>query len=63
MKRASEPTVIEAVKTENLEGLSFKVSPAFRVRFRQRAAAADMKLNELLFEGVPSGNPVCSGMT
>ena len=28
--------------------LNFKVSPEFRQRFRQRAAEADLKLNELL---------------
>jgi hypothetical protein len=42
----------EAVKTENLEALAFKVSPIFRKRFRQRAVAADLKLNELLFEAL-----------
>jgi hypothetical protein len=42
----------EAVKTENLEALAFKVSPVFRKRFRQRAVAADLKLNELLFEAL-----------
>ena len=41
-----------AVKTENLHGLAFKVPPAFRKRFRQRAANADLKLNELLFEAL-----------
>jgi len=41
-----------AVKTENLEALAFKVSPAFRKRFRQRAVNADLKLNELLFEAL-----------
>jgi hypothetical protein len=41
-----------AVKTENLHGLAFKVPPAFRKRFRQRAADADLKLNELLFEAL-----------
>jgi hypothetical protein len=40
----------EAVKTENLEALAFKVPPNFRKRFRQRAVVADLKLNELLFE-------------
>ena len=40
------------VKTENLQALAFKVSPAFRKRFRQRAANADLKLNELLFEAL-----------
>ena len=44
--------VVDTVKTENLEGLSFKVSPEFRRRFRQRAATADLKLNELLFEAL-----------
>jgi hypothetical protein len=40
------------VKTENLEALAFKVPPPFRKRFRQRAVAADLKLNELLFEAL-----------
>jgi hypothetical protein len=39
-------------KTANLQALAFKVSPAFRRRFRQRAADADLKLNELLFEAL-----------
>lgn len=39
----------EHVPTANLESLAFKVSPAFRKRFRSRAAEADLKLNELLF--------------
>jgi len=39
-------------KTANLQALAFKVSPAFRKRFRQRAANADLKLNELLFEAL-----------
>ena len=39
----------EAVKTENLEALAFKVPPHFRRRFRQFAVAADLKQNELLF--------------
>ena len=47
-KRAAEA----ATKTANLEALAFKVSPAFRKRFRQRAADADLKLNELLFEAL-----------
>lgn len=42
----------ETVKTENLEALAFKVPPVFRKRFRQRAVAADLKLNELLFEAL-----------
>lgn len=41
--------VAEATKTANLQALAFKVPPAFRKRFRQRAADADLKLNELLF--------------
>lgn len=41
-------------KTENLEALAFKVSPEFRRRFKQRALAADMKLNELLFAALDS---------
>jgi hypothetical protein len=44
-KAASTPTA-------NLEALAFKVPPAFRRRFRQRAANADLKLNELLFEAL-----------
>jgi hypothetical protein len=40
------------VKTENLEALAFKVPPAFRKRFKQRAVNADVKLNELMFEAV-----------
>jgi hypothetical protein len=40
------------VKTENLEGLAFKVPPVFRKRFKQRAVNADLKLNELLFEAL-----------
>jgi hypothetical protein len=49
---ATRPARPEAVKTENLHGLAFKVPPAFRKRFRQRAANADLKLNELLFEAL-----------
>jgi hypothetical protein len=48
-KSASRP---HTVKTENLEALAFKVPPAFRKRFRQRAVAADLKQNELLFEAL-----------
>jgi hypothetical protein len=36
-------------KTADLEAISFKVPPAFRRRFKQRAVNADLKLNELLF--------------
>ena len=46
-REAPQPT--RATKTENLEALAFKVSPAFRKRFKERALAADLKLNELLF--------------
>jgi hypothetical protein len=42
----------ESTKTANLQALAFKVSPAFRKRFRQRAADSDLKLNELLFEAL-----------
>src|ERR1700675_211854 len=45
--------LVEApTKTANLQALAFKVSPAFRKRFRQRAADSDLKLNELLFEAL-----------
>jgi hypothetical protein len=40
------------VRAQNLEALAFKVSPAFRKRFRKRAVEADLKLNELLFEAL-----------
>ncbi len=43
------PPSISPTKTANLEALAFKVPPEFRKRFRQRAVAADLKLNELLF--------------
>ena len=43
---------VAKVRTENLQALAFKVPPAFRKRFRQRAANADLKLNELLFEAL-----------
>ncbi len=46
--RSPEPVV----RTANLQALAFKVPPAFRKRFRQRAADADLKLNELLFEAL-----------
>jgi len=41
-----------ATRTENLQALAFKVPQAFRRRFRQRAADADLKLNELLFQAL-----------
>ncbi len=43
------PARAQPTRSENLQALAFKVSPAFRKRFRQRAANADLKLNELLF--------------
>jgi hypothetical protein len=46
---APGPIVAAATKTANLQALAFKVPPAFRKRFRQRAADSDLKLNELLF--------------
>ena len=46
------PPVPARTPTANLEPLAFKVSPAFRKRFRQCAVDADLKLNELLFEAL-----------
>jgi hypothetical protein len=62
-QRIARPAVVQApppavqpveapTKTANLQALAFKVSPGFRKRFRQRAADADLKLNELLFEAL-----------
>ena len=63
-QRVARPAVVPAApppvvppaeaptKTANLQALAFKVSPGFRKRFRQRAADADLKLNELLFEAL-----------
>jgi hypothetical protein len=48
---APEPAP-RVVRTADLQALAFKVPPAFRKRFRQRAANADLKLNELLFEAL-----------
>lgn len=42
----------EAVPTPASAPLNFKVDPAFRRRFRQRAADADLKLNALLREAL-----------
>jgi hypothetical protein len=50
--RLEVPPRPESVRTENLEALAFKVPPVFRKRLRQRAVAADLKLNELLFEAL-----------
>jgi hypothetical protein len=49
VQRMAPPSPVGSVKTANLEALAFKVPPDFRKRFRQRAVAADLKLNELLF--------------
>ena len=46
------PSKVVAPKTADLQPLAFKVPPAFRKRFRQHAANADLKLNELLFEAL-----------
>lgn len=46
---APTPAHVAVGKTPNLEALAFKVSKDFRRRFKQRAATADLKLNELLF--------------
>jgi hypothetical protein len=42
-----QPEVTPPPSTRNAP-LNFKVDPDFRRRFRQRAAEADLKLNELL---------------
>ena len=47
--KAKQPLAPEHVPTANLQALAFKVPPGFRKRFRERAASADLKLNELLF--------------
>ena len=52
MSWETAPTREEPTKTANLQALAFKVPPAFRKRFRQHAASADLKLNELLFEAL-----------
>lgn len=50
---ATNPAEADArTPTANLEALAFKVPPAFRKRFKQRALEADLKLNELLFEAL-----------
>lgn len=50
---STEPVIqspsVKAVPSADLQPLAFKVPPAFRKRFRQRAVEADLKLNELLF--------------
>jgi hypothetical protein len=57
LPEASQRVVVDMppaqhTKTANLQALAFKVPPEFRKRFKQRAAAADLKLNELLFEAL-----------
>jgi hypothetical protein len=44
--QAKEPI---RLRTEELVSLGFKVAPAFRKRFRQRAAMAELSHLELLF--------------
>jgi hypothetical protein len=39
-------------KSENLAALAFKVPPALRKRYKQRAVNAGLKQNELLFEAL-----------
>lgn len=46
------PAPTAQTKTADLKPLAFKVPVAFRKRFRQRAANADLKLNGLLFEAL-----------
>jgi hypothetical protein len=46
---AEIPAPTKKVPSADLQPLAFKVPPEFRKRFRQRAANADLKLNELLF--------------
>jgi hypothetical protein len=45
----SQAAPILPAEGDELRGLNFKVPQVFRKRFRQRAAAADLQLNELLF--------------
>ena len=47
--RQPEPA---AIGSKSSAPLNFKVDQAFRRRFRQRAAEADLKLNELLREAL-----------
>jgi hypothetical protein len=49
---ASPAAKAPATPGATIQALAFKVPPAFRRRFRQRAADADLKLNELLFEAL-----------
>lgn len=43
-----EPELDDTSSKTSTSPLNFKVDAAFRRRFRQRAAGADLKLNELL---------------
>jgi len=56
--KAGGTTAQAPTTTANLQALAFKVSPVFRRRFRQRAADADLKLNELLFEALDAWETV-----
>ena len=47
-----QPTPEAAPTSPGNTPLNFKVDPGFRRRFRQRAAEADLKLNELLREAL-----------
>lgn len=51
-----QPSSIAAKKTmtAELEPLAFKVPPAFRKRFKDRAYSADLKLVDLLTEALDS---------
>ena len=51
-KPRSSPAPADQTRTADLKPLAFKVPAAFRKRFRQRAANADLKLNGLLFEAL-----------
>ena len=48
----SHKTAKPALKPSSASPLNFKVDADFRRRFRQRAAEADLKLNQLLYEAL-----------
>ena len=50
--RQAEPEKVPASPSLSNAPLNFKVDPEFRRRFRQRAAEADIKLNQLLREAL-----------
>ena len=50
--RQAEPEKVPASPSLSNAPLNFKVEPEFRRRFRQRAAVADLKLNQLLREAL-----------